>query len=68
MHHACMDNAHVHRDVTRFTYDVNHIIMMSPEFAFHLCHIEMRWHDVIGVRIVGAPHHHGSHWMGMTQA
>ena len=39
--------------------------MMSPALAFHLCHIEMRWHDIIGVHIVGTPHHHGSHRMGM---
>ena len=61
---AC--DAHAHCDLTRFAYDVNHITMMSPEFVFHSCHIEMRWHDVIGVRIVGTPRHHGLHHMGMT--
>ena len=32
----------------------------------HSCHVGMRWHDVISVRIVGAPRHYGSHPMGMT--
>ena len=58
-------NAHAHHDITRFTYDVSHITMMSPVFAFHSCHIEMRWHDILSVCIVGTPHHHGSHSMGM---
>ena len=62
----CACNTHAHHDVTRFTYDANHITMMSPEFAFHSCHIETRGHDVIGVCIVGTPCHHGSHRMGMT--
>ena len=34
-----------------FTYTVNHIVMMSLAFAFHLCHIGMMWHNVIGVDI-----------------
>ena len=59
-------DAHAQRDITRFVYDVNHVTMMSPAFAFHLCHVEMRWHDIIGVCVVGTPHHHGSHCMGMT--
>ena len=59
-------NAHAHHDVTRFTYDANHVTMTSPVFLFHLCHVEMRWHDIIGVCIVGTPHHHGLHCMGMT--
>ena len=62
--HAC--DAHAHHDITRFTFDVNHVTMMSPGFTFHLCHMEMRWHDVISVHIVGTPCHHGSHCMGMT--
>ena len=53
-------------DVTRFAYDANDVTMTSPAFAFHLCHVETRWHDVIGVRIVGTPRHHGLHRMGMT--
>ena len=61
-----MHDAHAHHDVTRFAYDVNHITMTSPAFVFHLCHIEMRWHDIIGVCIVGTPRHHGSHHLGMT--
>ena len=60
-----MSDAHAHRDITRFTYDVNHVTMTSPAFMFHLCHIEMRWHDIISVHIIGTPHHHGSHHMGM---
>ena len=62
--HTC--NAHAQRDVTRFAYDANHITMMSPVFAFHSCHVEMRWHAIIGVRVVGTPRHHGLHRMGMT--
>ena len=67
-HAPCMytHNAHTQRDVTRFAYDANHVTMTSPAFAFHLCHIEMRWHDIIGVHIVGTPCHHGLHRMGMT--
>ena len=56
-------DAHAHRDITRFASDVNHVTMMSPVFVFHLCHVEMRWHDVIGVHVVGTPHHHGLHCM-----
>ena len=63
---TCMHDMHAHRDVTRFTYDVNQVTMTSPAFAFHSCHVEMRWHDVISVHIVGTPHHHGSHHIGMT--
>ena len=48
--HAC--DAHAQRDVTRFAYDANHVTMTSPVFPFHLCHVEMRWHDIIGVRVV----------------
>ena len=43
----CACNVHAHCDVTMFTYDVNHITMTSPAFAFHSCHVEMRWHDVL---------------------
>ena len=66
-HAPCMHahDAHAHHDITRFAYDVNHITMMSLVFAFHLCHVELRWHDIIGVCIVGTPHHHGLHCMGM---
>ena len=49
---TCVCDAHAHHDITRFTYDVNHITMMSPAFAFHSCHVEMRWHDVISVHVV----------------
>ena len=62
--HAC--DAHAHCDVTRFAYDANHVTMMSPAFVFYLCHVEIRWHDVIGVGIVGTPCPHGLHHMGMT--
>ena len=61
---AC--GTHAHLDVTRFASCVNHVHMTSPEFAFHSCHIGMRWHDVISVRIVGTPRHYGSHRMEMT--
>ena len=61
--HAC--DVHAQHDVTRFTYDANHVTMTSPAFTFHLCHVETRWHDVIGVHVVGTPCHHGSHRMGM---
>ena len=66
-HAPCMHvhNVHAHHDVTRFTYDANHVTMMSPVFMFHLCHVGMRWHDIIGVCIGGTPHHHGLHCMGM---
>ena len=62
--HAC--NVHAHHDITRFADDANHVTMTSPAFAFHSCHIGMRWHDVMGVCIVGTPCHHGLHHMGMT--
>ena len=67
-HAPCMRacDTHAQCDITRFTYDVNHVTMMSPAFAFHLCHVERRWHDITGVRIVGTPRHHGLHCMGMT--
>ena len=61
-----MHDAHAYHEVTRFAYDGNHVTMMSPAFVFHSCHVEIRWHDDIGVCIVGTPHHHGSHCMGMT--
>ena len=61
-------DAHAYRDVTRFTYDANHVTMTSPVFAFHLCHVETRWYDVISVHIAGTPHHHGLHHIGMTKA
>ena len=62
---TCTHDVHAYCDVTRFAYDVNHVTMTSPAFAFHSCHIKIRWHDVIGVCVVGTPHHHGSHCMGM---
>ena len=46
-------DAHAQRDVTRFASCANHITMTSTVFAFHSCHVGMRWHDVIGVRVVG---------------
>ena len=49
---TCAHDAHAHCDITRFTYDANHVTMMSPAFVFHLCHVETRWHDAIGVHIV----------------
>ena len=63
---TCASDAHAHHDVTRFTYDANHVTMTSPAFAFHSCHMEMRWHDVISGCVVETPHHHGSHCMGKT--
>ena len=39
---TCVCNAYAYHDVTRFVYDVNHVTMMSPAFAFHLCHVEAR--------------------------
>ena len=51
MCHACVCDAHARCDVTRFTYNVNHVIMMSSAFVFYSCHILLRWHDVIGVHI-----------------
>ena len=62
---TCAHDAHAQRDVTRLTYDANHVTMMSPVLAFLLCHIETRWHDVIGVCVLGTPCHHGSDHMGM---
>ena len=55
---SCACNVHAH--------DVNHVTMMSPAFAFHSCHVEMRWHDIIGVHVVGTPCHYGSHRMVMA--
>ena len=52
----CMRNMHAHCDVTWFA---------SPAFMFHSCHVEIRWHDVIGLCIVGTPCHHGSYHMEM---
>ena len=42
-------NVHARHDVTRFAYDANHVTMTLPAFAFRSCHVETRWHDVIGV-------------------
>ena len=43
-HAPCMhvDDVHAHHDITRFTYDANHITMTSPVFTFHSCHVRMR--------------------------
>ena len=49
--HAHAHIAHARCDVTAFTYNVNHIMMMSLMFTFHLCHVQMRWHGIIGVSI-----------------
>ena len=67
-HAPCMhiSDVHAHCDITRFAYDANHVTMTSPAFVFHSCHIEIGWHDIISVRIVGMPCHHGSNCMGMT--
>ena len=46
-HMSCMHNV----TLLGFTYNVNHVIMTSPVFAFHSCHKEMRWYDIIGVHI-----------------
>ena len=66
MHH-CMraHDAHAHHEVTRFAYDANQVTVTSPVFAFHSCHVGMRWHDVIGVHVAGTLCHHGLHHMGM---
>ena len=64
--HARACDAHAHPDITRFAYDANHVTMMLPAFAFHSCHVEARWHDVISVHIVGTQCHHGLHRIGMT--
>ena len=48
---TCAHDTNAQHDVTRFTYDVDHITMTSPAFVFHLFHIGMRWHDIIGVHI-----------------
>ena len=69
-HTPCMHMSyvHAHHDVTRFAYDTNHVTMTSRAFVFHLCHVEMRWHDVISVCIVGTSCHHCLHHMGMMSA
>ena len=48
---TCVCITHARHVVTRFAYIANHVIMTSLVFTFHLCHIGMRWHDVIGVCI-----------------
>ena len=60
-----MRDAHAQQDVTRFASCANHITMTSLVLAFHSCHVGMRWHDIIGVHVVGTPCHYGSHHMGM---
>ena len=47
----CMHVAHARCDITRFAYNMNHIMMMSSVFMFHSCHIGMRWHDDVGACI-----------------
>ena len=60
-------DVYAHHDITRFAYDVNHVIMTSPAVASHSCHVKMSWHDVIGVCVVETPcHHHDLRCMGMT--
>ena len=66
MRHPRARNVHAQRDVTRFASYVSPVTMMPPAFTFHLCHIETRWHDIFGVRVVGTPHHQGLHHMEMT--
>ena len=61
-------DAHAYHDVTRLTYDVNHITLTSPVFVFHLCHVGMIWRDIVGVHVVGTLCHHGSHHTGMTSS
>ena len=63
---TCAHNVHAQHDITKLSSYANHITMTSPVFAFHSCHIETRWHDIIGVCVVGTPCHHGLHCMGMT--
>ena len=52
----CSCDVHAHHDITGFAYDVNHVTMTSPAFPFHSCNVEIMWHDVTGVHIVGKPH------------
>ena len=47
--HVC--DVHARCDVTRFTNNVNHVIMTSLAFMIHFCHVGMRWHEVISVCI-----------------
>ena len=47
VHASCMPNVMS----LGFAYGANHIIMTSLAFAFHSCHVGMRWHDLIGVGI-----------------
>ena len=67
-HAPCMHMCIMHGrcDITRFTHNANHVIMMSLAFTFHLCHVGMRWHAVIGVCISLTPCHHGSLCISMT--
>ena len=60
-------DVHAHHDVTRFAYDANHVTMMSPAFGFHLCHIERRWHDIIGNTMTSWFTLHGDD-VGMTSS
>ena len=47
---ACPCIMHARHDTT-FAYNANHVIMMSSAFAFHSCHVGVRWHDIIGVHL-----------------
>ena len=47
----CMHVMHARHDVTRFTYNANHVIMILSAFVFHFCDVGMRWHNVIGVHV-----------------
>ena len=58
-------DVHGHCDIRRIAYDANHVTMTSPAFAFHSCHVERRWHDIISVHVVGTPRDHGLHLLGM---
>ena len=66
MHHVCACvSCMTHMASLGFTYNVDHVIMMSSAFVFHLCHVGMRWHDVIGVHIASTPQNHGLLRIGM---
>ena len=43
----CTHMMHAQCDVT----NANLVVMTSLAFAFHSCHVGIRWHDVIGVHV-----------------
>ena len=51
----CVHIAYARHDVTRFTYNANHIIVTSAAFAFHSCHVGKRWHASL---VFALPEHH----------